>query len=286
VSRWRRQGLPALLLLALATASGGCRGAAGAEPNPLVPCPTPTRGQLPNPLWSGCLPASPGAQVHAVAPDLGARVGTPGPLLAALANSCDDGLELRVLLVPSGPRFSLVDFSDRAFRCGGPRVDRAVLAATPAGTAHARVAWWSHRHARARVRALRQRCGGDVACVLGGLAREVADQQRSRRQRRSLLLIVAAVAGVLLAWLLARALVRRQAPGPQSESEAGVPAPDEGQSGHQRARARGGSPGLAPEPAPPPARRTHREALGVALDGGSRGRGEVAAAGAFMLRRR
>ena len=134
-------------------------------------------------------------------------------VLTAVARACAHGLEIRVLVVPSGPDFSLVDFTEQAFRCGGGGPARAVLAATRSGTLHARVPWWSHRHARATARSLLQRDGGDVERALAGLAETLAAEQRRRRSQRWVLQGVSVAAAASLLLLLARALKRGRTQG-------------------------------------------------------------------------
>ncbi len=198
---WGR-ALAAVALLPLLLGSP----AAAADAAP--PCPAPFAQTAPAELWRPCRGSPPQARIHdsasLIPPSLRPQL---EPLVA---QACNRGLELLLVTARAHRTFSLVDFAEQLWACGGERPERAVVVATRAGL-HARVPWIEHRAMRRLARRELREAKGAEAQALLALTGHVLASHRARQRTVERLQLLAAVAALGLCLLLWRGLRRRAA---------------------------------------------------------------------------
>ncbi|MFH1609079.1 MAG: hypothetical protein ABID40_00420 [Candidatus Bipolaricaulota bacterium] len=173
------------------------------------------------PLWHPCDPERPEIQVHDLAvPPLLTERDYPR-LHTLLSRSCRQGLELQLIAPRPSPSFSLVDFANQVWKCGGEQVDRVVIVASKGGGIHARVPWMNHRTVRNMAHRINQELGSERVAALEQLTQEILRGHLERKNARQILLGLEAVSilGILILSTTAlrrriRSLLHRQGPGP------------------------------------------------------------------------
>jgi len=119
------------------------------------------------------------------------------------------GLRLRIVLVDSGPRFSLGDFTTRAWRRLGAGPSEVLIVTTPAGL-HAHAPWYTYARARQLARSLHERFAADPVSALVLLSDRILAEAERRSRHRRIMVWVAVLAGAGWVGVFGAALLRRR----------------------------------------------------------------------------